>query len=432
MNRLIRKARNLFDTFISAGSLWGWLRLVMVIVLVLILASRNLSVWTEAGTQPVLLWGWWGWRHLVFPIAALVGALLLGCNYVKRLHMLPRWRMACKHLVANAFALSYPALKVKDGKADLRLAEQNLLLLVGGPGWLNIRPGSIAVVENATRPTAAHGAGMHFVNRLERVREIISLADQQRSTELNLASKDGIEVLVKNIQYRFRLRTGHCLTNTHPRTSNDPYPFSVEAAFKLVYRRSVRMREGQVETTPWDFLIKNQVEGIITDYVNQNWFDQLTTPRPFNPDPRQTMIDNMKGDGLRDAMRTLGTELIWFDIGNFEPARPVVDDQRVDTWGIRWTGVADVNIAAGEAERMAAHEMYRSQAQAEMLTSIMQALQDANVTPYERQNLLRMLLLRTAQILDAMVDAGKTTASREQPEQPPSLTVRRMLLMESA
>jgi hypothetical protein len=430
MKRWIRRARDVFDTFLSAGSLWGWIRLAAAIFLVIIFARSDRFMWTEAGTQPVALWGVWGWRYLVFPVAALLGALLLGANYVKRLHMLPRWRMAWKHLTANAFGVGYPVLAVQDGKPLLRPGEQNLLQLVGGPGLLNIRPGSAVVVENARRPTAAHGAGAHFVARLERVRDYISLADQQRATELSLASKDGIEVLVKGIQYRFRLRAGHTLTNQHPRTPEDPYPFSAEAAFRQVYRRSVRMRSGQVETTPWDFLIKNLVEGVITDYVNQHWFDQLTTPRPYDPDPRQEMIGKMQSDALRDGMRNYGAELVWFDLGNFEPARPAVDHQRVDAWGMRWTGVADVNLATGEAERMAAHEMYRSQAQAEMLTSIMQALADAQVTRLERQNLLRLIISRTAQILDAMVEAGKTTASREQPEQPPSLTVTRMLLEE--
>lgn len=428
IRRLYYRIQGFFRRLIGDGGAWGLIRLALAGITVLIVASVDRWLWLEPGTQPAPLYTPYGWRYLVPPIAALAAGLLAVANYLVRLHELPRSRAGVRYLLGSAFGLGVPHLDVKDGKLVLDELECHSLRQIGGPGYLNIHPGSAVVLETLARPSTTLGEGVHFVNRLQRIRDVISLADQHYETaSVTAASKDGIQVNVKRIQYRYRLMTGHRPRDYTRRTTRDPYPFSEQAAHDWAYRRSVR-RDG---LSPWESMVRFAVEGVITDYINVNWFDQVTTPLLDQNDPRRQMIVNMNASALRTRLRAHGTDLLWFDIGNFEPVRPEVFDQRVENWSTTWAGVASLELAVGEAERLAANEQGRAEAQAEMLTSILKAMGSVNYGPPSGEQMLNLFLLRTAQLLETMVESSTVAARRDRPEQPDSVGLSRMLNSDS-
>jgi hypothetical protein len=66
-------------------------------------------------------------------------------------------------------------------------------------------------------------------------------------------------------------------------------------------------------------------------------------------------------------------------------------------------GDARLTRSYGEAQRLAYQEIGRAEAQAELLISIMHALSDANLrSGGTRQGLRDLILVRTAQLLEAM------------------------------
>lgn len=422
LRRMFSFVWQIFVGILSSGRLWGVIRLVITLGIGFLFVSWGRFIWNESGSRPASLVWWWGLRFWVMPIMAIVAAFLMGGHYSKRLHMLHHQKMPLASLLASCFSVGIPTLVVKDGRPELKAGQENSIATIGGPGWLNVYPGSAVVVETLQKPTRVFGAGLHWMTRLERVREYISLADQHGMTEqVTAATKDGIEINAKRINYRYRLQTGRQPRDYRRRTIIDPYPFSASAARKLAYQRTA-FANGSL--TVWDRVVKNGVDGVITDFLNANQFDFATTPLPEN-DPRLTIINQMNARSLRDRLRTTGTELLWFDIGEFEPKLPEIDLQRIKTWGARWSGEAAIEVARGDARRLSAEELARAEAQAELLTSIVRSLEDSGLLDNSQQNIRQIIVVRIAQLLETMVESNPMALDRDVPAQPPSVTARR-------
>jgi regulator of protease activity HflC (stomatin/prohibitin superfamily) len=421
---LFRSIGLMFARFLGSGRLWGLLRLAVVVGMVILFANWGRFIWNEPGSKPASLIWRWGLRFWVMPLAAILGAILTGSQFVKRLHTLQLQRLALRYLIASAFSFNVPHLEVKDGRPRTKAGQDNPLIIIGGPGYVNVRPGSAVVVETLHKPTRVLGAGLYLLTRTERVREIISLADQHGMTEqVTAATKDGVEINAKRVNYRYRLQTGRQPRDYRKRTTEDPYPFSPHAAYKLAYQRSAF---ADSSLTVWDRVVKIAVDGVVTDYLNTNKFDFATTPLSGG-DPRLAMAVQMNAKSVRDRLRNIGTELLWFDIGEFEPRLAEIDLQRIVTWGARWSGEATVEAAKGDARRISDEEFARAEAQAEMLTAITETLKDAGMAGDSKQNLRQMIVIRTAQLLETMVEANRLALDRDLPVQPPSVTTRRWM-----
>jgi hypothetical protein len=293
--------------------------------------------------------------------------------------------------------------------------KENLLDMIGGPGFLNVRSGSVVLLENLQGPSNIYGAGTRFISRRETIREIANLSDQHgRIDSVPAVTKDGIEVDLVDINYRYRLRTGHRPKDYQRRTPADPYPFSTEAMRNMAYKRLVT-REG---LGSWENAVRIVVEGTITNYVSQHQFDQLTTPLTPEEDVRAEIAKDMEAKGLRDRLRDLGAELLWFDIGHFKPRRIEVAEQHVDTWGAKWEGLASFERAWAESVRLANQEYGRSRGQADLLEGIIKAFNEAGVSENSAQNLHNLIIMRTAQILEGLAEPVQLTGDEILPELP--------------
>jgi len=409
------------------GLLWGFIRLLGVFIFVFLFSWLGRRLWTEPETRPIRWFSFWALRYWVFPLAAWVGALLAGANYLRRLYQLPTLGLSLRRLASLLFTIPCPWLEIQDGAPAARHRGDELILQTGGPGILRVRPNSAVMLESFIYPTRVLGAGWHFINRFERIREMISLTDQHGLIdEVRATTKDGITLAIQKVQYRYRLRTGRQPRDYQRRMESEPYPFSVQAARRMVYDRSVR-QEGPNTTavTPWDSFVQFCVDGIITDYIRSHMFDQVYSPR-FNEDlPRAQIAAEMQSRAW-EGLRLIGTELIWFDIGHFEPVLGDVSLQHVDNWAATWEGLAGINQARGEADRLIYHEMGRAEAQAEILQSILAALPRDQLTWRNREKLRSLILLRTAQILETMTEAGYIPEGRPVLIPPESVTIERM------
>jgi hypothetical protein len=179
----------------------------------------------------------------------------------------------------------------------------------------------------------------------------------------------------------------------------------------------------------WHTTVGLAIDGAITDYIKEHKFDQLTSPKFEDDDPREAIAEKMMGPGTRARLRGIGAELLWFDIGHFDVAesmQPVVEEQRVDTWSARWDGDAMVIRAYGEARRMAYQEIGRAEGQAEMILSIIKSLEEVGFeadegTEEERlDNLRKIVWMQVAQVLDAIAeeDANPSRPNRLPPQIP--------------
>jgi hypothetical protein len=278
-----------------------------------------------------------------------------------------------------------------------------LIAAIGGPGCLIVQPGNVALIENLAEGPRVVGAGRHFLSRLETLKEVRSLEERKSPPKTYSAmSKDGIEVKVQDVRYRYRLARNLDPESGSGRTLDDPHPYSEEAVINMTYNRSVTDKG----VATWDFGVNNIVDSVITNYIREHHVDHLTAPSTQKEDPRGGIVELFSSEGIRNKFRSLGADLLWIDIGHFEAPEKLVGEQHRNAWMAEWSGKASVARAFGESQRLAYRERGRAEAQADMLKSIVQALEDVGIKGDARQHKRAIYLARIAQLLDAM---GKGT-----------------------
>ena len=443
--RRLRFLSDLWHNFLSGDRAWAALRLVVVLLVLLafivyerlVFGSTDYRVVAEAWLAHYpflavlpekLLWfvasifTLHNLRYYVMPVAALLGALLIAANYVREIHELPRFWLGWRFVIASMFGIAYPTATVENGKIRLKPQEINLLDVIGGPGYLNVKPGSVVLLERISEPSNVYGAGRHFISRRERIRTIVSLDEQNGELEsITATTKDGIEVIVSDIRFRYRLRAGRRPNGSTGGAPFQPYPFSVQAVRGIAFNGMV----GPAGWISWHDAVTSAVRGAIAVYINEHQFDHLVAPREYDPDPRKELKERLSSKGTRSRLWNLGADLVWVDIGHFDAAQKLVSDQKVDTWGAKWSGLAQVQLAQGEAKQLYNRELGRAEAQAGILKSILQALQDLQLSPNADQNVRKIILVRTAQILEALtegersLDDGAGDKERDRKQLPP-------------
>jgi hypothetical protein len=340
------------------------------------------------------------WRYWLIPPVIVIALMLAGARYVRTAFSLTNLRSALRYLMASLFSFDHPVLMIADGKPLLdTLGELNLIQAIGGPGYLHIQPGNVALLEGLDGRLRVLSAGRHFITRLERVKEVFSLEERYAHVEkIAATSRDGIEVIARDIRYRYRLDSGTSSGSGLGRTPENPYPYSEQAVILAVYNRTM----GEAELGEWHTGVNSVVESLIADYIRQNLVDHLTAPIIESEDPRGEIHRLFLSDAGRLRFHEKGAELLWIDIGHFETPEKQVAEQRVNTWQARWKGNANVMRAYGESQRLAYEEMGRAEAQAEMLMSIVHGLEDVTARGEPRQNIRALYLARIAQLLDTM------------------------------
>ena len=344
------------------------------------------------------------WENLryAFPVAgALVSILLAGAYYVKDIYNLKHIQNGLHYVIASLFSISYPHLNIDHGEKELNKKETNLIDSIGGPGFAQIQPGNAVIFRKLRKVSRNIITQSVLMTRFETISTITNLDDQDGFLdEMQTVTRDGIQVKVRDIRFRYRILSEKIGDQPVPRTKENPYPFSRDAFNNMSYNLPVN-ETGQVS---WGSVVKGLVLGVIEDYVNAHTIDYLTAPRSHQRDPRQEIREKMFGPGPTTGLKNIGTQLLWVDIGHFDIVGEDVDHERINLWAAEWVGDAEVKKASLEARRLIYQELGRAEGQAEMLVGISQALENVDLDTNRAQNIRQVLLARVAQILEAMHD----------------------------
>lgn len=412
--RITSFLKHLWSNLWVGGRIWGYLRLLLAFSLFWIFVNLGQSIYRDPRLDPSIF-SLRGLRFLVFPILAFVSALFLSANYVRDIYELPSVAEGLRYMLTSLFSIHHSRLLIKDGKRQLKLDEANLVDRIGGPGYLNIAQGSVALVERLTSPANVYGNGLHYLTRWERLKEIATLDDQHDSIqEMSAATKEGIEVIVKQVQFRYRLRAAREVGDYMRRSPDRPYPYTIQGMRNMTYNRTVKI-DG---LTSLEDTVRGAVRIAIGSFVQRHQIDYLTAPGKDDKDPRDELRRDFSSPSVRNRFRYLGVDLLWIDIGHFSIKDDQVDQERIHNWGAKWEGAAEVRRSLGEAQRLALQEIGRAEAQAGMLDGILRSMEEALTsakTPQDRNRILRNLVMaRTAQILDAWAQTNPKTGSLEQ------------------
>jgi hypothetical protein len=296
-----------------------------------------------------------------------------------------------------------PSLDISNGKAENSDGDMNLLQRIGGPGWLSIERGNVALLEYLHSPARVLGPGHHFLPRLQHVAEICSLDDQHwEAPPIIATTKDGIEVVVHDFRFGYRLLSPHHGNTLKKRTAVDPYPFSARSVCTLAYDRSVA---GDGNRMDWGRWVQMRLDSVITDYINKESIDEIIAPTTGYI--REEVLEKISSADLRKSiMHMMGTEVTWLNIGRFdihdERIGREIKDFRLKAWFAQWAGKASLIRAEGKAEQISQTEGGRIEKTTSMLRGILQALDEVKMDGDVDEHVWSIVLARTAQIIEAM------------------------------
>ena len=242
-----------------------WLFVLLAATVVFILLNRVLFPFSDLPDP--------GWRYWLVPPMILFYLLLSAARFVRLSYSLASLRSAFRYIWAALFSLNHPILVIAEGKIQVdSLGGQNLIQVIGGPGYLHIQPGNVALLEGLDGRLRVLSAGRHFITRLERVKEVLSLEERYAHVEkIAATSRDGIEVVARDIRYRYRLESGASAGDGLGRTPENPYPYSEQAVIQAVYNRSM----GDSGLGDWHTGVNAVVESLIADYIRQKLVDHI-------------------------------------------------------------------------------------------------------------------------------------------------------------
>jgi hypothetical protein len=237
---------------------------------------------------------------------------------------------------------------------------------------------------------------------LETIAQVIDLDEQQGDKdEITAMTRDGIMVTLRDIHMRYRIKQELREGKPAKKTIDDPYPLAPDALQNMLYNLSVNF-DG---LDKWNIAVERATVGAITDFIAAHTIDYLTAPRSGTPNPRIELLNELTYSGTQKALENLGAELLWIDVGHVDINQEGIDEQRTNLWASEWIGDTAVSKAYGMAIRQAYHDLGRAQAQAEIILSIADALRAANADGNSRENIRRLLLARTAQVLDSISES---------------------------
>jgi hypothetical protein len=348
-------------------------------------------------------------RYIIMPLIAFVFVLFAGMRYLQDVYALKYFRDAVFYVTSSMFGLYFerivdlvvmlffplhPKLTIDDGKMIIPRGKTNLLASIGGPGYVIVQPGN-AVFFKFLRKRSSPGINLSaFLAPFETIGPIVNLDDQHGMVlPFETMTKDGILVEVKDVQFRYRIIYRH----GEQRSLEDPYPFDPSA----LRRRGANVTVNAHGPVPWTQAISRSVKSMMIEYINSHTVDFMTAPRDSGIDVRQ---DFMRFVLNESRVWESGAELLWLDVGHVNIVASTVDSQRVELWASEWVGNAEVTRAYGEAKRVAYQDIARAEARAEMIISIASALESASLSTNPKDNIRKILLDRTAQILEAMRD----------------------------
>jgi hypothetical protein len=136
-----------------------------------------------------------------------------------------------------AFASRYSVINVSKGKIHPAY-EDSPILLIGGPGELQVELDSAVLVEGpdgnrVIGPTGREPHGRARLNGFERIRQCVDLRDQHNSQTVVARSRDGILIAARDIRYMFSIARG-----PHIPSHANPYPFDEDAVRKQIYTQT--------------------------------------------------------------------------------------------------------------------------------------------------------------------------------------------------
>ncbi len=271
----------------------------------------------------------------------------------------------------------YPSVVVKEGKISPE-HEEKPLARIGGPGNVVVFRDNAIFLERFGRFVRVAGPGGTFLQRFERVREVLDLRPQERSTDVEALTRDGIPVKTE-VQVRFRLMRP-------PDGMSPPRKGELRAIYRWAWTlagqchsRSVNLETGAEGENRWPERVMGNVGGTLRAIIARYRLDQLLEPHELDRNPRREIHDELR-DKLEKGARNFGAQILEVRMGPLEPAEDKVGDVvkrgRIASWQAVWKSEARKEEARGEAQAIRERGLARAYAQMEIILALTRGFQE--------------------------------------------------------
>ena len=248
----------------------------------------------------------------MFTPAVLLHLIALGCGYyvasefvielVRSLYNLPDEDQAQElftRLRVPPSPLSKPV--PLNHRNFLQMQAEEPLLSIGGPGYVAISEGDVAVTEVNGRFERVIGFGKKKLRRFERIVNVLSLYEQEsRQTEIELMTQEGFP-LYTDIHLRFRIKRRPAVRGERAGYAIDDDSIRQAAYSQIVTNYSV---------TRWTSIPMMRAISILTTILAQKHLEQLIDPRVQASIAPQPAIQHTLKEKLAQELDELGVELI--------------------------------------------------------------------------------------------------------------------------
>ncbi len=281
-----------------------------------------------------------------------------------------------------------PFLLIKEGK--IAGGNGSVLHRVGGPGYLVIYNDTAVITERGGRLQRLLGTGFPLLERFEKVWEVIDLRPQRWVYEVSAMTRDGIPVVCEadvSFQIDNRVPDGSGGLQAKQPTDKEPYPYAPDAVFRAATSRWIRDPDWKGPPMDWaGRVVVGFTEGILRNILAEYRLDWLIAPAGSDGRiPREVIRERLEQQ-LREAAQKVGARILRVHLGEIRVKDEGISHQWLEAWQAEWESRALATRVEGEAELLRM-DSARIQAQAEMVITLIQALQsvvasEAELKPY--------------------------------------------------
>ena len=344
---------------------------------------------------------WIFFRFLIVPVIAFVFVFVFGAFYIQDIYELESPKEALDFMLSTFWGIVLPSWDISSS------TDYEKLKSIRGPGYLKIAPGTIVIVENLKKPTDVFGAGKHKIKRFQYIRASFDLGEKERVLDrkdkkderIKTVTKDALEVSL-GVKYRFRFLPTRREDEGLEHFSKDPYPFSMRAAFDLAYKGNKK------DTNDWENAVSGIISSTVKSYIKGEGLEKISWPKYIDKAPLDEIKSKLNSTDVREKLKQVGAELLWFDVGGFDFGKLEVRKYQRRKWLEEWDGVSDLITAQGDAEFLANEERGRAEGQVDLLRSVSRGLSEIREGSTNEldvdENLRKIVLARIVQVIEAM------------------------------
>ena len=365
----------------------------------------------------------WRWTAGMLPgLLALAAVLGIAANFVQTVHGIRDpgsalryvWLLVFGRAPGSVFDLQpspnpvapYPSITVQHGRIAEK-DEDTLLARLGGPGTVTIYNDSAVFLERFGRFTRVAGPGKVFLQRFERIHEVLDLRPQERTHTVTAMTKDGIPVQAE-VQVRYQLaRPPASLVVPTPDVPHPVYEWALVRAGRC-HSRTVKPDTGDESISCW---AQKVGAGALGGLVAQRRLDELMEPHEPDIAPHREISEKLH-QAANNSARDVGAEVVEVRVGALEPLVEDVKKERIVSWQTAWSSRAQREIAAGEAEAIREQSQAYASAQVEIIQSLAQKFREA----VDRDDALspQIVILRFMEALRQTWSCAKTDSAHLQ------------------